>query len=251
MRKRKYRGLFITGTDTAVGKTIVAAGLAASLRKSGFDIGVMKPIETGFSLGSSDAFFLKKIAGVKDSLDSICPYRLKHPLSPFTAAKIENVSIRFERIARAYEVLLRNHEALLVEGAGGLLVPITREKMMVDLALYLKLPVLVISRTGLGTINHTLLSVEVAMQRGVEVAGVIFNHLGSGRGLAERTNPTVVGHFIDVPILGEIPYAPFLKGRYRNGERIRERVEAHVDMNRIRSFLTYNECQPGTVTQNS
>jgi len=231
------RGLFITGTDTGVGKTIVAAGLVASLRHSGFDIGVMKPIETGFLLRSSDAVFLKKIAGVKDSLDAICPYRLKHPLSPFTAAKIENVSIRLEKIAGAYEGLLQNHQALLVEGAGGLLVPITRQKMMADLALYLKLPVLIISRTGLGTINHTLLSVEAARERGIEVAGVIFNHSGPRRGLAERTNPSVIRHFIDVPVLGEIPYAPFLKGRYRNGERVRQWIEAHVDMNRIRSIL--------------
>jgi dethiobiotin synthetase len=231
------RGLFITGTDTGVGKTVVAAGLVASLRHSGFDIGVMKPIETGFSLRSSDAVFLKKMAGVKDSLDSICPYRLKHPLSPFTAAKIEKVSIRFERIARAYEGLLQNHQALLVEGAGGLLVPITREKMMADLALYLRLPVLIISRTGLGTINHTLLSVEVAKQRGVEVAGVIFNHLGPRKGLAERTNPSVIRHFLNVPILGEIPYAPFLKRKERIDERIKAWVESHVDMNRIRAVL--------------
>jgi dethiobiotin synthetase len=237
MRKRKYRGLFITGTDTGVGKTIVAAGLAASLRHSGFDIGVMKPFETGFSLRSSDAVFLKKIAAVKDSLDSVCPYRLKHPLSPFTAAKIENVSIRFETIARAYEALLQNHQALLVEGAGGLLVPITREKMMADLALCLKLPVLIVSRTGLGTINHTLLSVEAARKRGVEVAGVIFNHVGPRRGLAEKTNPSVIRHFLDVPILGEIPYAPFLKKKGRDGVKIRGWVEAHVDMDRIRSFL--------------
>jgi dethiobiotin synthetase len=231
------RGLFITGTDTGVGKTLVGAGLVASLRNSGVDIGVMKPIETGFSLRSSDAVFLKKIAGVKDSLDSICPYRLKHPLSPYTAAQIENVSIRFGRIARAYEVLLQNHQALLVEGAGGLLVPITREKMMADLALYLKVPILIISRTGLGTINHTLLSVEVARERGIEVAGVIFNHVGPHRGLAERTNPSVIRHFIDVPTLGEIPYASFLNRKERIDERIKKWVESHVDMNRIRAVL--------------
>jgi dethiobiotin synthetase len=79
----------------------------------------------------------------------------------------------------------------------------------------------------------------VARQRGVEVAGVIFNHLGPRRGLAERTNPSVIRHFLDVPILGEIPYAPFLKGRYRDRGRVREWVEAHVDMDRIRSFLYY------------
>lgn len=237
MRKRKYKGLFITGTDTGVGKTVVTAGLVASLRDSGMDIGVMKPIETGFSLRSSDAVFLQEIAGVEDSLDSICPYRFKHPLSPFTAAKIENLSIRFERIGHVYEELQQSHQALLVEGAGGLLVPITRQEMMADLALYLKLPILIISRTGLGTINHTLLSVEVARWRGIEVAGVVFNHSSPRRGLAERTNPSVIRHFLNVPILGEIPYAPFLGREGRDGEKISRWIEANVDMDRIRSIL--------------
>jgi dethiobiotin synthetase len=237
MRKRKYKGLFITGTDTGVGKTIVTAGLVASLRDSGMDIGVMKPIETGFSLRSSDAVFLQEIAGVEDSLDSICPYRFKHPLSPFTAAKIENLSIRFERIGHVYEELQQSHQALLVEGAGGLLVPITRQKMMADLALYLKLPILIISRTGLGTINHTLLSVEVARWRGIEVAGVVFNHLSPRRGLAERTNPSIIRHFLDVPVLGEVPYASFLKRKDRIDKTLKQWVESHVDMNRIRAVL--------------
>ena len=238
MRRKKYRGLFITGTDTGVGKTLVGAGLVASLRNSGMDIGVMKPIETGFSCRSSDAVFLKKMAGVEDSLDSICPYRLKRPLAPFTAANMENISIRFDRIALAYGRLLLNHRVVLVEGAGGLLVPITGKKMMADLALFLGLPVLIVSRTGLGTINHTLLSVEAAKQRGIEVAGVIFNHSASRRGLAERTNPSVMRSLLDVPMLGEIPYAPFLKKRIPDGEKISKWVETHIDMRRIKAFFS-------------
>ncbi|MGQ9647650.1 MAG: dethiobiotin synthase [Thermodesulfobacteriota bacterium] len=237
MRKKSHKGLFITGTDTGVGKTILAGGLAASLRNSGIDIGVMKPIETGFSSRSSDAVFLKEIAGVEESLDSICPYRFKRPLSPFTAARLERVSIRFDRIVRTYGRLLHDHPAVLVEGAGGLLVPITRGMMMIDLALRLNLPLLVVSRTSLGTINHTLLSVEVARWRGVEVAGVVFNHVSPRRGLAERTNPSLIRGFLNVPILGEIPYAPFLKNRGRDGEKIMRWIEANVDMGRIRSIL--------------
>jgi dethiobiotin synthetase len=236
-KKLNYRGLFITGTDTGVGKTVVAAGLVASLRNSGMDIGVMKPIETGFSLRSSDAFFLQRTAGVSDLLDSITPYRLKHPLSPYAAAQIERISIRFEKIRRAYHRLLEEHQALLVEGAGGLLVPITRKMTMADLALRLDLPLLIVARTGLGTLNHTLLTVEVAKRRGVRVAGVIFNHLVQRRGLAEKTNPSVIKDFLSVPILGEIPYAPFLKGENRAKEKIGKWVETHVDIERIRSLL--------------
>ena len=233
----KYRGLFITGTDTGVGKTLVAAGLAASLRKSGVDIGVMKPIETGFSLRSSDAFFLKKMAGVNDPLENICPYRFKFPLSPYKAAQIEKASIRLDKIRQAYHRLLKRHQAVLVEGAGGLSVPITRKTTMADLALRLKLPLLIVSRTSLGTLNHTLLTVEVARRRGIPVVGVIFNHLVRRRGLAERTNPSVIKDFLSVPILGEIPYAPFLKGGNRTNEKIRKWVEIHVDIERIRSLL--------------
>jgi dethiobiotin synthetase len=237
MKKREYKGLFITGTDTGVGKTLVAVGLVASLKESGIDVGVMKPIETGFRLSSSDSAFLKKAAGVSDSLESISPYRLKHPLSPFAAAHIEKVSIRFERIKGAYQRLSKEHQAVLVEGAGGLLVPITRKTTMADLAIQLKLPVLIVSRTSLGTLNHTLLTAEVARCRGIPVVGVIFNHLDQKIGLAERTNSSTIRHFVGVPILGEIPYASFLKNKVRNDERIKEWVESHVDMNRIRSIL--------------
>jgi dethiobiotin synthetase len=234
---KKVQGLFVTGTDTGVGKTLVTAGLAASLRSSGINIGVMKPIETGFIPRLSDSAFLKKIAGVKDSLESISPYRLKLPLSPFAAAQIEKVSIRLERIDQAFHKLLRRHQCLLVEGAGGLLVPITRKGTMADLAIHLKLPLLIIARTNLGTLNHTLLTVEVARAKNIPVVGVIFNHLVPRKGLAERTNPSAIKPFLTVPILGEIPYAPLLKEGNWSGEQIREWIEEYVNMNRIRSLF--------------
>jgi dethiobiotin synthetase len=233
----KYRGVFITGTDTGVGKTVVAAGLVASLRNSGVDIGVMKPIETGFSPRSSDAFFLKRMAGLNDPLENICPYRFKFPLSPYTAAHLEKASIRLDKIRQAYHRLMKKHQGTLVEGAGGLLVPITRKMTMADLALRLNLPLLIVARTNLGTLNHTLLTVEVAKRRGIKVVGVIFNHLVQRRGLAEKTNPSVIKDFLSVPILGEIPYAPFLKEKSGDREKIKKLIEAHVDTERIRSFF--------------
>ncbi len=236
MGKRGCNGLFISGTDTGVGKTVVTAGLAASLRRSGLNVGIMKPVETGFSSRSSDALFFRKVVGVEDPLPLISPYRLKRPLAPFTAARMEKVSIRFATIARAYEALMANHDALLVEGAGGLLVPITRRMMMLDLASRLDLPLLIVSRTSLGTINHTLLSVAMARQRRIRVAGVIFNHVRPRRGLAEKTNPSVLKSFLNVPVLGELPYAPFLKKR-PDGETLGRWIERHVDMQRLRSLF--------------
>jgi dethiobiotin synthetase len=233
----KHKGLFITGTDTGVGKTLVTAGLAASLRSSGIDIGVMKPIETGYSPRSSDSAFLMRAAGVEDPLDYISPYRFKFPLSPFAASTMEKIPIHLRKIEQAFHRLLRQHRGVLVEGAGGLLVPITRVSLMVDLALRLDLPLLIVSRTNLGTLNHTLLTVEVAKRRGIKVAGVIFNHLVERKGLAERTNPEVIKPFLDVPILGEIPYASFLKEKGLKGEKIRDWIKAHVDMSQIRSLF--------------
>jgi dethiobiotin synthetase len=236
-KKPKYQGLFITGTDTGVGKTVVAAGLVASLRNSGVDLGVMKPIETGFSLRSSDALFLKRMADVNDPLENICPYRFKFPLSPYTAAQLEKASIRLDKISQAYRRLMKRHQGILAEGAGGLLVPITRKMTMADLALGLNLPLLIVARTNLGTLNHTLLTVEVARRRGLKVVGVIFNHLVQRRGLAEKTNPFVIKDFLGVPILGEIPYAPFLKEKNRDREKIKKLIETHVDIKKIRSLL--------------
>jgi len=234
----KHQGLFITGTDTGVGKTLVTAGLAASLRSYGIDVGVMKPIETGYSPRSSDSAYLMNVAGVEDPIECVSPYRFKFPLSPFAAARMEKAPIHVMKIERAFHRLLKRHRGVLVEGAGGLLVPITRVSSMVDLALRLDLPLLIVSRTNLGTLNHTLLTVEVARGRGIEVAGVIFNTLVKRKGLAERTNAEVIKPFLSVPILGEIPYAPFLKEKGPVAEKIRKWVETHVDMKQIRSFFT-------------
>jgi dethiobiotin synthetase len=233
----KHRGLFITGTDTGVGKTLVTAGLAASLRSSGIDMGVMKPVETGYSPRSSDSAFLISVTGLNDSIESVSPYRFKLPLSPFAASRMEKNPIHLMKIERAFHCLLRRHKGVLVEGAGGLLVPITRDRLMVDLVLRLDLPLLIVSRTNLGTLNHTLLTVEVAKKRGIKVAGVIFNHLVKKKGWAERTNPELIKPFLNVPILGEIPYAPFLKEKGPVAEKIRRWVEHHVDMDRIHSLL--------------
>jgi dethiobiotin synthetase len=197
----------------------------------------MKPIETGYIPRSSDSAFLIRAAGADDPIEWVSPYRFKFPLSPFAAAKIEKTPVHLVKIERAFHRLLRRHRGVLVEGAGGLLVPITRVSLMVDLALCLDLPLLVVSRTNLGTLNHTLLTVEAAKKRGIKVAGVIFNHLVERKGLAERTNLEVIKPFLGVPILGEIPYASFLKEKGPVPEKIGKWMERHVEMARIRSFF--------------
>ena len=149
------RAIFVTGTDTGVGKTVVTAALALLLRERGVNVGVMKPVtsgcvERGDSLVSEDAELLAWAAGVP--LDNDCaPYCLRTPIAPSVAAARENVRIDFSRIGDAFERLKAHHDFVLVEGAGGLMVPLSGGLMVADLVLALKLPLLVVARPNLGT----------------------------------------------------------------------------------------------------
>ncbi len=171
------RGVFVTGTDTGVGKTFVACALARALREAGVDVGVMKPIETGVpEAGPEDARALREAAGVEDPLELICPVRFALPASPEAAARAEDRSVSLDAIRDAFDELTRRHAFVLVEGAGGLLVPIDAGTDMADLARAFDLPLLLVARAALGTVNHTRLSLEVAEARGLEVLGVVLSH---------------------------------------------------------------------------
>ena len=201
-------GIFITGTDTGVGKTYVGAGLAAALRAQGIDVGVMKPAETGCNtqrgeLVPRDAKMLMKAAGANDPLDLVAPDRFRAPLAPAVAAQREGKNISFKKILTAFRMLSERHRFMIVEGAGGVLVPLTGRRSYLDLAASLSLPVLIVARPGLGTINHTLLTITALRARKITVAGIVINHCKEGRpGLAERTNPAVIERISRVPIIG-------------------------------------------------
>jgi dethiobiotin synthetase len=208
----KIRGIFITGTDTGVGKTYVGVGLAAALREKGIDVGVMKPAETGCMLRKGvlaprDTLKLIKAGGVDDPLDLVNPYRFREPLAPAIAAEREGKRIEIRRIAAAFRTLARKHTCMLVEGAGGIMVPLTTSYQYLDLARALNLPVLVVARPGLGTINHILLTVTALRSRGLRIAGIVINHRSKKRpGLAERTSPPAIERLSGFPIIGHIKY---------------------------------------------
>jgi dethiobiotin synthetase len=206
------QGVFITGTDTGVGKTFVGACLAASLRERGIDVGVMKPAETGCVLRKGvlvprDALKLIKAGGVDDPLDLVNPYRFRDPLAPAIAAVREGNMIEIRRIISAFRTLARKHACMIVEGAGGIMVPLTTSYHYLDLAKVLNLPVLVVARPGLGTINHTLLTIMALRSRRLRIAGIVINHCSRKRpGLAERTGPPVIERMSGVPIIGHVKY---------------------------------------------
>ncbi len=196
--------IFIAGTDTACGKTIVAGALASALRQKGLKVGVMKPIACG---SREDAQFLKACAGVKDSLDLINPIFLSQPLSPNVAAKLEKKKIDLKKIDAALKVFRKKYDYLVVEGCGGLLVPITNGTFVIDLIPRMKAETILVSRAGLGAINHSLLSVEALKKRGIRPRGIIFNRTSGGpMSVPEQTNPEVVSKASGVPSLGVFPY---------------------------------------------
>jgi dethiobiotin synthetase len=199
-------GLFITATDTGVGKTYVTAMLLAELRRRGVRAAGFKPISCGEG-GRNDAKIFLQLMDNEVPLDLVNPIYLRHPLAPSVAAKLERRRIDFEKLFTAFRALATAYRVVLVEGAGGLMVPIRRGYFVVDLAKELGLPVVIVARLGLGTINHSLLTVRQAQAMGLKVRGIILNDTtGRKRGLAEITNIEVVPRLCAVPLLGVVPH---------------------------------------------
>lgn len=188
------KGVFITGTDTEVGKTAIAGGAATLLRSRGRRVGVFKPIATGcrhdmrLGLVSQDAEFLAVCAEATQGVQTICPCCYSTPAAPVVAARHEHRPIDYEAISRAYRHIVDTSDFVIVEGIGGLLVPITYKYTVADLAKEFDLPLVIVGRAGLGTINHTLLTLEAAKARDMKVAGVVLNgYAPDGATLAEET----------------------------------------------------------------
>ncbi len=227
------KGFFITGTDTGVGKTIISAALIKTVHMLGLKACGMKPIETGctkkkFKVNSShlgespeatklkvqdrdltphDGTFLKKISGTNASLDLITPIRFESPLAPLPASEREGRAVDLRRIKKAYQKLSLEYDAMIVEGIGGLLVPIRKNYFVLDLASDLGLPVVVVARPGLGTINHTMLTVNYALKAGLTIAGIIINYVRPPEGTpSEGTNPGIIRQISAVPLLGVFPF---------------------------------------------
>ena len=247
MKKIHPKGFFITGTDTGVGKTIVTAALLSLLRKSDVDAGVMKPVETGVDprnghIGESDAEFLMQTGGIKDAMEDVSPYRFKLAAAPYLAAQSEGRRIDKETILKSFQSLTQKYRVILVEGVGGILAPVTPDYLVIDLALDMGLPLIVVSRPGLGTINHTLLALQAARSKGLKVTGVIFNHLHSeeDRFIAD-SNRDFIREKGKTSVLGEIPYIPQVSPRSFDAKLV-ESLEDSVDL----KFLIEEVSRPVT-----
>jgi dethiobiotin synthetase len=241
--------LLITGTDTGVGKTLVTAAIAAGLAASSDAVEVAKPIETGCPPGPdgllpTDAVSLRAACGSNAPLDAICPFRFADPLAPSIAAERARATIDLERLA----TLLRTRSAstlLLVEGAGGLLVPITSRHTFADLASMLAAPILLVVGSRLGAINHALLTLEVIRSRGLAIRGYVLNRLARPGDVAADTNAAVLAATTSAPCLGELPWladAPELLAGLRGHPdavanaraRLADLARDHIDLTLIR-----------------
>jgi dethiobiotin synthetase len=204
-------GVFVTGTDTGCGKTTVACALARVAARDGLRVRVVKPVETGCEAEGSqltplDALALARAAGDPRALDEICPYRFRLPAAPQVAARAEGVEIEMGRIEKLVGMAGAEADLVVVEGAGGLLVPVIPGLDMGDLAGRLGLPLLVVARARLGTINHTRLTLEAAKVRGLRVVGLAVSHTEPDLSPADRANLDLLLQEVPVPVLGELAY---------------------------------------------
>lgn len=206
------KGFFIAGTDTGVGKTIMAGAMIKALSFLGHRVGAMKPVESGCGregglLVPFDGMFLKQTAHMDEPVTLVTPRCFESPLAPLAASEIDMKEVDTSEIRRAFNGLSAKYGVMIVEGIGGLMVPVKKDYYVADLAKEFGLPLLLVARPGLGTVNHTMLSIRCALGEGLEVAGVIINYSKPPQeSLAEKTNPKLLAQICPVPIIGIFPY---------------------------------------------
>ncbi|WP_079526218.1 dethiobiotin synthase [Halobacillus hunanensis] len=201
-------GIFVTGTDTGIGKTFVAAGIAAALSQKNVDVGVFKPMLSGDNREDpeSDTMILKSMSGDKSPPSDITPFQFEEPLAPYLAAKRQGIFVNKTDVINSWNHIKHRHSFNIVEGAGGITVPYGKDFLVSDIMKEINLPVLVVARPNLGTVNHTFLTVDYARRCGLNVLGVVINGFNSEKaGVAEHTNPELIEQFCKVPVLGVIP----------------------------------------------
>jgi dethiobiotin synthetase len=221
-RSRRGAGVFITGTDSGVGKTLVTAALAMGLQRLGRTVAVMKPIETGISpsrVSRSDAAILRAVIESEETLGAICPYQFELPVAPVAAAHAERRSIDPGVIRQVYRLLANRYDYIVVEGIGGVRVPITPKADVMDLIVSLKLPAIVVGRAGLGGINHALLTIDALRRRRITLAGLVLNRTHPARSattrLQERATIESLKRQAGLSVLGPLAYEPGLARSFR------------------------------------
>ncbi|MFH1033859.1 MAG: dethiobiotin synthase [Pseudomonadota bacterium] len=244
-------GIFITGTDTDVGKTVVSAALLLALADRGLDVGYLKPVASGGEevegrLVSPDLLLVNQLFPLKDPWERVNPICLREPLCPLVAGRLEGVHMSISHVRAELRHTLDFHRFTVVEGVGGVMVPLTSRLILLDMMVDLELPVLVVARPGLGTINHTLLTIGAVRDRGLKVVGFIFS--GPDPALppdpAIPHNPKLITDFCGVPCLGTLPWQELdQQGRLDPGALLAQ-AKANLDLEPIMALVPGGGPQP-------
>lgn len=192
------KAILITATDTGVGKTFVSYNLAYTLKEKGIKVGYLKPIETDVKYLPQDGSLLSSLTG--QSIDEVVPLSYRLPLSPYAAILEEKKDFSLEKLREHFQSLLEKYEFLIVEGAGGVAVPIKRNYNYANLAKDWNLKTLLVAKAGLGTINHTFLSWYYMKSMGIEPIGIVMN-LFEGLDISERTNPLIIEELTNLKVV--------------------------------------------------
>jgi len=202
------QSFFITGTDTDVGKTYITAGLAVTLRKMGLDVGVMKPFAAGTAQQkgflSEDIEILSKAAQVNDPENLINPQFFKISASPYTAWKKLKIKPKIPTILSSFKKLSKLHETILVEGMGGVMTPILRDYYITNLIKDMKIPAILVTRSKVGTVNHTIMTVKMCKKYKIPIKGIIINNFDMGYPVKQLTSD--LQNLTGIKVLGSIPF---------------------------------------------
>ena len=202
------KSFFVTGTDTDVGKTYITAGLAVTFRKMGLDVGVMKPFAAGTAqkkgFKSEDINILSKSARVNDPENLINPQFFKISASPYTAWKKLKIKPKVSTILSSFKKLSKLHETILVEGMGGVMTPILKDYYITDLIKDMNIPALIVTRSKIGTVNHTIMTVKMCEKYKIPVKGIIINNFDAGYPIKQLTSD--LQNLTGVKVLGSIPF---------------------------------------------
>jgi dethiobiotin synthetase len=224
------KSYFITGTDTGVGKTTVTAALASCIKNLGVNVGMMKPIATGTpqksGFKSSDASILCQSCGVNDSEDLVNPIFMPLVASPYDVSKTLEIKFDKEIIFEKFAKLKSMHEMLLVEGIGGIMTPLSRDYFVADMIKDMGLHTIIITRSTLGTLNHTMMTVKTCRDHEIPIQGIVVNNYDEKGETAEKNSPSTIYEITNVPILGALP---FVKDYY-NLEMMISHVEKNIDL---------------------
>ncbi|MDP3787168.1 MAG: dethiobiotin synthase [Candidatus Omnitrophota bacterium] len=224
------KAVFIVGTDTGVGKTVITGCLARHLFEKGYSVITQKWIQTGCdSFSHSDVATHLKIMGrkataIKEHQPYAVPYIFKPACSPHLASKIEDRRISADKIIKSFNFLSRHFDLVIIEGVGGVLVPFTDKRLVIDIVKEVDLPVVIVAGNKLGAINHTLLTIEALRARKIRIVGLVFNNLRKEDKRILKDNPRIIGALSGQEIFGTLSWEPSHKKLYKRFAPIGERI---------------------------